>query len=111
MGVLREKTFIFECLEGEEGEYVKSKGVKRETIGFWLRFISKHFVPCRECQERLAKLIAEAEEMHLGNKDYEPPIELWRKFEIDDEAWEELERRPSTPQEKEKFKKEGLWFV
>lgn len=109
--VLRHKKVVFECLEGEEGMYVKSKGVKTETFGFWLRFIGEHFVPCEECQERLAKLILDSEQMILGNEKYEPPVELWRKFAFDDEAWEEVERRPSTDEEKEKFKKQGNWFA
>jgi len=50
------------------------------------------YIPCDECQERLAKLLENAEWI-LGNKDYdEPPIELKRTWEIDDRKTMELSR-------------------
>ena len=100
---LRKKKIIFECLENKGKTYVKSEGQKVETIGFWLRVITEHFIPCKKCQEELAKQLQNAEELHLGNAKYEPAIELWRKFEIDDETWEEVERRSSTKEEREEL--------
>jgi hypothetical protein len=95
---MKERKFVFEQVD-EDGNYVKSEGVERVYYGFWLRFASRHFIPCQKCQERLEKILEESE-LHLGNKDYEPPIELYKRYEIVDKSWKDIEKRPATEQEK-----------
>jgi len=85
-----------EYIDEETGEYVKSKAIEDGRYRFYLRFISKNFRPCNECQEKLHKLITQADYFRLGNKTYEPAIELCRSWDIDDDSWEEIERRPAT---------------
>lgn len=99
---IREKEIVTEYID-DEGNYVKAKGRKVEQIGFYLRFIHDHFIPCKECQKELLRKIRNASEWTLGNKEYDPLIELWKKFDIDDEAWEEVERRKATKEEIERL--------
>jgi len=33
------------------------KTLQRQRYGFWLRFLSEHFIPCEECQDKLHELI------------------------------------------------------
>jgi hypothetical protein len=100
---MRRIEFIHEFID-DDGNYVKSKGVKEDVIGFYLRFIGEHFKPCRQCQKELAKLIETPDHLILGNKEYEPPVELYRKFEIDESAWIQLEKRKPTKEELERLK-------
>lgn len=102
--MLRRKKEEYECLEGKEPMYVRSTMEKVEQYGFYLRFIQRHFIPCSECQIKLDKLIKNASHMNLGNKNYDPPVELWKKYEIDDNSWKEIERRPATKEEIEILK-------
>lgn len=51
-----------------------------------------YWTPCKKCQEKLRDTIANANEMTVGNKDYRPPIELWRRWDIDDKRTRKLER-------------------
>ena len=37
-----------------------------------------------------------ANQLFLGNKSYEPQIELSRVWDIDDDSWDELENRKPT---------------
>ena len=101
---VKKKTYAY--IDEETGEYVNSSCIEDGRYRFYLRFIGEHFVPCDECQQKLHKLITESDKLILGNKDYTPPIELSRQWEIDDSSWVELERRKPTLQE---FKKaQGL---
>lgn len=75
---------------------------------FIIPFIDYTFEPCEHCQKRLREIIRRTSEFTIGNKDYYPPIELWRKYDIDDDSWEEIERRPSTEEEKERLKNQ--WY-
>ena len=102
---MRKKTFIFESIDFEKTppEYTKSKGVEVDRIAFYIRFIGEWFTPCMECQRELKRKIAMSKEWTLGNKDYEPPVELKRSFEIDDDSWEDLERHKATKDEIEKI--------
>jgi len=68
-----------------------------------------NFVPCIACQKILTKLIEDAEQLIFGNKEYEPQLELNRKFEIDDDSWKTVEKRPSTEEERKRLKND--WFV
>lgn len=65
--------------------------------------------PCSDCQKVIADLFDNSSEFIIGNKDYEPPIELSRKFVTDDKAWRDLERRPATTDEKKQLKKN--WWI
>ena len=75
-----------EYIDEETGEYVKSKAIEDGRYRFFLRFISKNFRPCNECQEKLHQLITQADYFRLGNKTYEPAIELCRSWDIDDDS-------------------------
>jgi len=101
MKKLETKPHTFEGIDDETGEYIKHKGKKTQNYSFYLRFISKHFIPCEADQERLGKMIQEGN-LIIGNKDYAQPIELSRSWEIDDNAWVEVERREATEQDYKK---------
>lgn len=74
------------------------------TFQFRIPFIDGYFVPCENCQKELEKTIFEAD-LTISNNDYIPPIELYRKCdEIDDDAWETLEKHKATKEEQERFK-------
>jgi hypothetical protein len=96
---MRNIKLVFEAIDEQTGEYVKKTYEKIERYGFYLRFAHDNFIPCRECQEEIERIIWESSEWTLGNKDYDPPIELWKFFEIDDNSWLEVERRKATKEE------------
>jgi len=103
MDNIRKREFIFEYID-DHGNYVKCKGIETERMGFYLRFIHEHFIPCKQCQKKLLNMINNAKTMTLGNKDYDPLIELWKKFdEIDDKQWQQLEKRKATKEEISEF--------
>lgn len=77
-------------------DYVKTEGLQQLFYKFWLRFISKGFKPCPECQEQLHETISQADNLYLGNKDYLPLITLERHWEVIDKAWKEVERHTAT---------------
>lgn len=54
---------------------------KELKYGFYLRFAHKKWEPCRHCQDEL-KSILETCDLTLGNREYDPPVELWRKHEL-----------------------------
>ena len=101
MKELETKPHIFEGIDEETGEYIKSEGQKIQNYRFYLRFISKWFTPCAEDQKRIGELIRRGN-LIIGNKDYAHPIELSRSWEIDDNAWVEVERREATEQDYKK---------
>ena len=101
---LREKKVVSEYID-DDGIYVKSEAIKRESLAFWLRFIEEWFHPCHECTRKLNNLILNAEHLIIGNKDYVQPIELQRRYEIDDDSWKEIERRQPTKEEEKRLKK------
>jgi len=61
----------------------------RGDIFFQLRFLRIHnisginngpiFKPCERCQEKLKRILRESE-LIIGNKDYQPMVELFRKW-------------------------------
>jgi len=65
--------------------------VKVSKYSFFLRFAKRDFTPCRHCQEKLRKVLGDCD-IILGNKEYEPLIELSRKWEIDNEKQKKLEK-------------------
>ena len=93
---------IAEWINEETGEYEKHKCKEDGRYKFYLRFVQEHFTPCDKCQVELNRIIYNAQRLYLGNKSYEPPIELSRNWEIDDNSWVELERREAT---KDDFKR------
>lgn len=140
------KYHCFKCNESFS-QKIKVPIVEVQRYGFWLRFVSEHFIPCDECQENLDKMINkykialydphcitieeypkkdnwrfllrffavgslsgkdiftpckqcqsrilknfDEKEIHIGN-DNKPLVELWRKWDINDEATEYLQAR------------------
>jgi len=83
----------------EEGIYKKHKALKVEQIGFYIRPARVWFYPCVEDQKKLKKLLAEATWI-LGNRQYEPDIELNNtNMEIDDASWEVVDEHKATKEE------------
>lgn len=80
----------------ENGDRVTYRGTKTETWGFFLRFCGQWFIPCKEDQQRLKNLVLNTDRIIIGNKDYDQPIELVMKFEVDDNSWKEIERRKAN---------------
>ncbi len=104
--VLREEWHIAESID-EKGIYKKLKYREIEQIGFYIRPAQEWFHPCVNCQKKLRQILGEARWI-LGNKSYEPPIELNNvKDEIDDASWETLEEHKATPEEIKRIGKEG----
>jgi hypothetical protein len=104
--VLEETWHLAETID-EKGTYQKLKYREIEQISFYVRPAREWFIPCPECQKKLKKLLAEARWI-LGNKNYEPPVELNSvKDEIDDDSWTTLEEHKATPVELERIGKEG----
>jgi len=101
---LREKKVVSEYID-DDGNYVRSEGVKRETLAFYLKFIGDWFHLCPKCVKELNNLILNADNLIIGNKDYVQPIELQRRYEIDDDSWKEIERRQPTKEEEKRLKK------
>jgi hypothetical protein len=97
---IKKGTYAF--IDEDTGEYVNSSYIKDGRYLFYLRFIKEHYCPCESCQEKLHELITKSSKLILGNKDYDPPVELSRDWDIDDNSWKELERRKPTLEE---FKK------
>lgn len=91
-----------EWINEETGEYEKNRCKEDSRYNFYLRFVKEHFKPCLECQKALHELIYNADKLYLGNKSYEPAIELSREWAIDDGSWVELETRKAT---KDDFKR------
>jgi len=60
----------------------------RNMIAFSLRFLryDPTFVPCAKCQKKLQKILEKAE-LIIGNQDYEPMIEFFRKWRPLEEEW------------------------
>ena len=74
-----------------------------QQYGFWLRFLSEHFIPCVNCQGKIHKLVV-SKEMHIGSED-KPPVELWRRWEIIS-----VVKKPNSVFVKEKCVVCGNWF-
>lgn len=85
-----------EWINEETGKYERNRCKEDSRYKFYLRFVQEHFTPCLECQKALHDLIYNADKLYLGNKSYEPAIELSRQWEIDDHSWVELETREPT---------------
>ncbi len=102
--VLRETWYMGETIDND-GTYRKVKYRKIERLGFYIRAIREWYYPCEECQQELKKLLAEGKWI-LGNKDYEPAIELnTTEDEIDDDSWKDIEKHMAT---KEEIKRIGI---
>jgi len=104
--VLRESWHIGESID-DKGNYKKMKYRKIEQIGFYIRPLRDWFFPCKHCQEELKKMMVTGTWI-LGNKGYEPMIELnSTKDEIDDTSWITLEARKATKEEIERIGYDG----
>lgn len=84
----------------EKGIYRKLKFRKVERIGFYIRPLREWWFPCPKCQQDLKKMLANGNWI-LGNKEYEPAIELnsSTEDEIDEASWQTLEEHKATPEE------------
>lgn len=78
--------------------YERAKGLELGRFRFFLRFLKTDFEPCKGCQHELEELLDKGD-LILGNKDYEPAVELSIRWEIDDTAWKTVERREATREE------------
>lgn len=104
--VLRETWHLAESITSK-GIYQKLKYREVEQISFYLRPAREWFIPCQHCQQKLKQTLAEARWI-LGNKDYEPPIELNSvKDELDDDSWVTLEEHKATPDELKRIGEDG----
>lgn len=91
---VREQTA--EWINDEDGDYEKNTYNEDGRFKFYLRFIKEHFTPCDECQKILNNTIYNAPALYLGNKSYEPPVELSRQWVTDEASWVEIEKRKPT---------------
>lgn len=55
--------------------------------------ITGTFYTCKECHKKLLRMIEESSEYTIGNKDYSPPIEFYRRWDIDEKETEELDKK------------------
>lgn len=62
-----------------------------ETINTWQ--------PCSKCQKEVNVIVTAVKSLHIGNKDYAYPIEIYKEYDIDDKAWKQVERRHASKQE------------
>lgn len=56
-----------------------------ETFGFYLRFLSSHFVPCEECQDKIKKMLMDIKQFRFDEKTTViAEVENWNiwKFQI-----------------------------
>jgi hypothetical protein len=106
--VLMERKLILEIID-DEGNYVKSSAREIEQLGFYIRIMHINFVPCECCQRAIVKEIHKSKSWNIGNKDTEPPVELWRKFEIDDNSWKEENKRKATKEDITLFGPKGKY--
>ena len=90
------RTLTHEFIDDETGEYVKSTCTEYGRFRFFLRPFKEWFYPCEKCQKKLYQKTYGADSLYLGNKSYEPAIELSRDWVVNDDTWKELERKPGT---------------
>ncbi len=104
--VLRETWFTAETID-KDGNYEKLKARKVEQLSFFIRPLGEWFIPCRDCQVKLKKMMQEGKWI-LGNKSYEPLVELNnQRDELDEDSWQTLEKRKATKEELERIGLEG----
>lgn len=69
---------------------------------FGLPFILEtinHWKPCEKCQKEVAEIVQTVKSLHIGNKEYVYPVEIYKEYDIDDKAWRQVERRHATKEE------------
>lgn len=87
----------------DKQKYRKLRYRTIEQIGFYIRPARVWFFPCKQDQQKLKRILANATWI-LGNKEYEPPIELNNtKDEINDSSWETVEERKATKEEMDRI--------
>ncbi len=96
---LKEKWHMAESID-EEGIYKKLRYREVEKIGFYIRPLRNWFYPCPHCQQKLKEMMAKGSWI-LGNKAYEPMIELntTNESEPDDKSFKVVEKRKATKEE------------
>jgi len=92
----KEAEYIIEATETEPAIYEKVSYLDDGRYKFFLRFIMELFIPCPDCQKKLHKMISESDKLILGNRDYYPPIELKRDWEVIEKSYETLEQHEAT---------------
>ena len=93
------RKYTDEYIDDETDEYVKSTAFAHPRFRFYLRAFKAWFYPCEECQKKLHDIIQIGDSLYLGNKEYEPAIELSRDWVTDEETTIELERRLPTKED------------
>ena len=91
-----ERTLTHEYIDEETGDYVKATCNEDGRFRFYLRAFKTWFYPCGECQKDLYEKTMGSDQLYIGNKDYDPPVELSRDWVIDDDSWVELDRHKAT---------------
>lgn len=100
--VLKEQWHHAEYID-DEGNYKRVKWRTVERLGFYIRPFQSWFFPCTECQANLKELALDSNWI-LGNKTYEPLVELNRDFkEIDDDSWVTFETHKATKAEEKRL--------
>ncbi len=101
------KTFILGCHDNRDTiilESVEGRLIKILINSFYTPETINHNTPfylCEECSKTIHRMLQTSNKWKLGNKEYEPLVELsqYNETDYDDEAWVEVERRPATDEE------------
>jgi len=108
--VLNERWKLAESIDAK-GMYQKLKYREINKISFYIRPLREHFAPCQACQQRLKEIMSNGTWI-LGNKSYEPLIELnSTRWEIDDNSWQVLDEHKATKEELERIGIEGYEHI
>lgn len=82
-------------------QIVNEEGTER-YFEFGLPFIvavNQHWKPCPTCQKEVLEIVQTVKSLHIGNKEYSYPIELYKEYDIDDKSWKIVEKRKPTKEE------------
>lgn len=66
---------------GTEDVMEKIDIVEVQEYGFWLRFMSEHFIPCEKCQEELSNIFEKVEEQLDFNNPNCVSLHFWKNYE------------------------------
>lgn len=77
-------------LKVELDHFINQWRFRFRWIGISQRTDTDVVLLCKECSKNLELGIVDAHEWTIGNKDYEPAIELWRKWDLDGKRTDRL---------------------
>ena len=92
---MKTRKHCFESIDDETGEYVNAETIETNTIRFYLGPFGKWFTPCKENQDKLEKLLENADPLYTL-KHANKRIKLERDWLTDDHGWKDIERRQPT---------------